>query len=158
MLLFSCSVGKFAKQQAIELSTAMQNKNFESTVKFTHPKIIEMLGGKEKYLEILKTGHEEMNKIGYSYESIVLGEPSEIVKAGDELHCLIPETITMKFAGGKIISKSSLLAVSKDKGKSWTFIETAMLQEDNIKTILPNYNPALKIPKYGEPELIQNND
>jgi hypothetical protein len=154
MLPASCSMQRRVQKQANELAMAMQDKKYETTARLTHPKIIEMLGGKAKYIEILQTGHEEMNKIGYGYESIILDNPSAIVKAGKELHCIIPETITMRFSGGRVISKSALLGVSNDKGKTWTFIETGMLIENNLKTILPDYNPLLKIPEIGEPEII----
>jgi hypothetical protein len=156
LILFSCNIQKIVNKQARKLADAMQNKNYAVSAKYTHPYIVKMLGGREKYIEILKTGHQEMNKIGYRYESIELGEPSDIVKAGSELHCIIPEIITMRFSEGIVVSKSALLGVSKNKGKSWTFIETAMLPEEKIKNILPNFNPSLKIPNLDEPEVIYN--
>ncbi len=155
ILLISCNVQKRVSIQAGKMAEAMKTHQYETTVKYTHPKVIEMLGGNKKYLEILATGGKEMKKMGISYESIALGAPTKTVKAGSELHCLIPETITMILKEGKMVSKSHLLAVSRDHGKNWTFIETAVLDEDNIKKILPNYNPELKIPEQEEPQFIK---
>ncbi|MDF1547347.1 MAG: hypothetical protein P1P88_05970 [Bacteroidales bacterium] len=155
IILVSCNVQKRAVSQAEKLAEAMRAHQYELTLSYTHPKVIEMLGGNKKYLEILTTGGKEMKKMGISYESIALGEPSKPLKAGKELHCLIPETITMLLKEDKMVSKSHLLAVSKDNGKRWTFIETAVLNEENIKKILPNYNPELKIPEQEEPMFIK---
>lgn len=151
----SCNVQKRAVKQAGKMADAMKTQQYEVMLNYTHPKVVEMLGGNKKYLDILTTGGKEMRKMGIDYESIILGEPTEPIKAGNELHCLIPETITMVLKEGKMISKSHLLAVSSDNGKNWTFIETAVLNEDNIKKILPNYNPSLKIPKAEDPQYIK---
>ena len=154
--IISCSIQNSAIKQANILTNAMKTRKYEVTAKYTHPNIIEMLGGDKKYLQILAKGGKEMKNMGISYESIELGKPSGTVVAGNELHCLIPETITMKLKEGKMVSKSHLLAVSKDKGKNWTFIEVAMLDDETVKKVLPNYNTELKLPKMEEPNYIKD--
>ena len=151
-LLASCGVQYTAKKQARILVEAIKTANYEVTVKYTHSSVIQMVGGKESFIEILKSGTQEMKAMGNSYESIKLGKPSRTVNAGNELHCLIPEKIKMNLKDGKILSKSYLLAASKDQGKNWTFIETAILTSDNITSILPNYNKELVIPEKEVPQ------
>ncbi len=155
-LLASCGVQYTAKKQAKIMAEAIKTANYEVTLKYTHPSVIQMIGGNSNFIEILKSGTQEMKTMGNRYESIKLGKPSKTVIAGNEVHCLIPENITMKLKDGKVISKSYFLAVSKDNGKNWTFIETAILTKDNIKTILPNYNEKLVIPEKKAPKHIKN--
>jgi len=148
----SCSVQNKARKQALAMTRAITSNNYEETLKYTHPNVIKMIGGNQKFIEILKIGTNEMQNMGNKYESIEIGKPSQTVKAGNEIHCLIPETIKMQLKDGKMISKSYLLAVTKDKGKNWTFIETALLTNSNIISILPTYNKSLVIPEKEVPQ------
>lgn len=88
------------------------------------------------------------------FETVVIGEPSKTVNAGEEIHCLIPQTILMKVPKGKMKSETYLLAVSKDNGDNWFFIDTVNLTMENVKTVLPNYNSDLKIPTKKQPKFI----
>ena len=105
-------------------------------------------------VSIIKKGKVEMEQQGISFETVTIGKPSETVKAGDEIHCLVPQTIFMKVPKGKIKSETYLLAVSKDNGSNWFFIDTVNLTLDNVKTVLPNYNADLKIPTKKQPKFI----
>ncbi len=148
----ACGVQYTAKKQAVIMTQAITSNNYETTLKYTHPNVVKMVGGKKEFLDVLKTGTNEMKLMGNKYESIEIGKPSKTVKAANEIHCLIPETISMQLKDGKMKHKSYLLAVSNDKGKSWTFIETALITEESIYQILPNYNKALVIPEKGVPQ------
>lgn len=142
------------KEQAEITARSLLDGDYETFLKYTYPKVIEMVGGPDKLIALLRQGKIEMGQQGISFESVTIGEPSETVKAGDEIHCLVPQTIFLKVPNGKIKSESYLLAVSKDNGNNWFFIDTANLSNDNVKSVLPNYNSKLKIPRKKEPVLV----
>ena len=48
-----------------------------------------------------------------------------------ELQCTLPQTIVMKVPNGKLVTKSTLIDVSKDMGRKWFFIDCL---GRNIKT------------------------
>lgn len=142
------------KEQAEQMASALLHGDYETMVKFTHPKVVELIGGRDKMISLLKNGTLEMQQQGISFESVIIGEPSSIVKAGEDLHCLIPQTIFMKVPKGKLKTESHLLAISKDKGIHWVFIDTVKLDKDNVKMVVPNYNPELQLPPKGEIQFI----
>ena len=47
-----------------------------------------------------------------------------------------------------------LLGVSNDRGKTWTFIEAEKLTPENVRLVLPTYDPRLKLPARKEPKFI----
>jgi len=145
---------KKIKEQAELTAKSLLEDDYESLLKFTYPKVIELVGGRERMISIIKNGKAEMKQQGISFESVTIGEPSETVKAGDEIHCLIPQTVFMKVPKGKMKSESYLLAVSQDNGNNWFYIDTTNLTMDNVKMVLPNYNSDLKIPVKNEPQFI----
>lgn len=133
---------------------AMKNKDYNTILNYTYPKIIEIGGGKNKLFSLIKSSYEKMEKEGFFFEDEILGEPQKVYIAGKELHCIVPKNEIMKTPKGRIKATYYLLGISKDDGKNWFFIESHMLNSENIKTIFPNFNYDLKIPKNSKPILI----
>ncbi|MFN8256941.1 MAG: hypothetical protein U0W24_14695 [Bacteroidales bacterium] len=152
LMSISCVAKKNAHKQADLFCNAIIESNYNSMLNYTHPNVIKLVGGENQYINILKLSKIEMQNLGNNYESIKTSKVSKIIKAGNELHCLVPETITMNLENGKNknVSNSYLLAISDDKGKNWKFIETALLNKNNLKVLVPNYNPKLLIPNFSD--------
>ncbi len=67
----------------------------------------------------------------------------------------MPQTVFMKVPNGKMKQESHLLAISKDNGVYWYFIDTVKLTDENVKSVLPNFNSDLKIPAKKEAVFIK---
>jgi len=142
------------KEQAELTAKALLNDDYETLIRFTYPKVIELVGGRDKMISLIKKGKIEMGEQGISFEKVIIGKPSNIVIAGSEIHCLVPQTVYMKVPKGKLKSGTQLLAVSQDNGSNWFFIDAVNLNKENIKIVLPNYNFDLVLPPKNEPIFI----
>jgi len=145
---------KYIKEQAEMTAKALLNDDYETVLKFTYPKVIELVGGREKMVSLIRKGKVEMGQQGISFQSVTIGEPSKTVNAGEEIHCLVPQTIFMKAPNGRIKSETYLIGVSRDGGNNWFFIDAVNLNMENVKRVLPNYNSTLKIPAKTPPKYI----
>lgn len=133
---------------------ALLNDDYETLLKFTYPNVIALTGGPDKMISLIKKGKIEMQQQGITFDHVVIGKPTAVVKAGNEIHCMVPQTVFIKVPKGKMKSKSHLLAVSKNGGRHWYFIDTVNLTSENIKLVLPNYNFDLAIPPKKKPVFI----
>jgi hypothetical protein len=95
-----------------------------------------------------------MKAQGFAFEKISIGSPGKFYKAGTEIHCLIPETLVMKTSKGRMAAKSNLLAISKDGGKNWSFLDLNQSTINSVKTLFPNFNNNLIIPKPAQPVML----
>jgi hypothetical protein len=134
------------KQQATLMAQSMTRGDYKSIVKYTYPKAVQMAGGKEKMTDMIGAAMQQMKAAGISFESVTVGAPGKFYKAGKEIHCLLPETIVMTSPKGRLAMHSNLLAVSGDSGKSWSFLDMNNSTADKVKQLIPNFNPAMKIP------------
>jgi hypothetical protein len=134
------------KAQAEEAAQALLKADYEVLKKYTYPKVAEEYGDVDTMMKTAKSGREDLEAMGIILESVVVGEPSEVVKAGSQLHCLIPQTLVIKKPDGTITSESHLLGVSTDQGEHWYFVSISDMTLDSIKELLPDYNPELVIP------------
>lgn len=131
-------------------------KDFDAFSAYTYPKILEMMGGRQKMVQTLKKGADDMAAEGAGFTNFTFGKPSPIIHTGDELQCTLPQTIEMKVSKGRLVTESTLIAISSDNGKTWYFMDTSGKNIDELRKILPNLSPQLVIPKRGQPILYPN--
>ncbi|AMR33778.1 hypothetical protein A0256_21235 [Mucilaginibacter sp. PAMC 26640] len=141
------------KTQADLVAQAVVSGNYSTVIDYMYPKVIQMSGGKAKLLQMMTTGINQMKTQGVSFINASVGTPGKFYKAGTEIHCLVPEIINMKTPGGTFAVHSNLLAISKDKGKNWTFLDLNKNTIAQIPKLFPNFNKELVIPEPSMPAM-----
>ncbi|MEB0262170.1 MULTISPECIES: hypothetical protein [unclassified Mucilaginibacter] len=136
----------FVKQQATVVANALFKSDYKTIVDHTYPKAVAMGGGKEKMLQMMTTGINQMKAQGFVFEKVTIGTAGKFYKAGNEIHCIIPESLVMKTPQGRFATTSSLLCVSGDGGKNWSFLDLNRGTINSVKTLFPNFNSNLVIP------------
>lgn len=143
------------KSQANITANAIITQNYKVLANHTYPAIIEAMGGEAKMTVVLKKGMEQMKAQGFSFKSLTIGNITHAKKSGTELFAIVPDTLRMNAAGGFIVAPSALIAISEDEGKRWYFVDTAPMQNDNIKKIIPNFPKGLVIPGKSQPAFVE---
>ncbi len=144
---------------AAESSAALTSGNYARVADFTYPKIIEMMGGRDKMIETTRQITEDMKAHGAAILSVEVSEPEGIVTANDKLFAVVPEVVRVQVPKGTLRSNGFLIAVSEDAGKNWSFIDGAALHEkpgqerETLAQILPDFPAQLSLPKWEPPVL-----
>lgn len=143
---------KSVVEQAAMTGNALITKDYSTFVKFIHPSILSLSGGKQKMIAQLQKGIKEMEENGTSFSSVEFGTPDQILHAKGELQCIVTQYLTMKVPNGKLLVKSALIAVSTDKGRQWLFIDTAAGDLKTLQKVVPTLSDKLRIPAKEEPK------
>ncbi len=151
LLTFTCicfgdEIDTRMRKEAQMCADALVDQDWGTIVKYTYPMIVEGIGGKMKMIQAIKQGSIQMKSDGVSVEKVIIGEPVERKKINNTIYALIPQELTMKVPGGLLHSDSHLIGISKDEGGSWYFLDTAKLNEQNLKILLPDLSGQMKIP------------
>jgi hypothetical protein len=144
------------KQKADELGRATVAGNFGLVLDMTYPKIVEQMGGREKALGIIETWMKTTRDQGIEILTFRIGAPSEFKTGGSDLFIVIPTEVDAKLRDGKLTTKSFLVGISSDQGKTWFFADGAQLNEENIKSMFPKFPAALKLPAKTPPVVTKN--
>jgi len=147
----STAMNTTLKQQADTMAQLLLKKDYNNFIKYTYPAIITMAGGKEKLLAGLTTAMKNMEAQGFTFSKIELGEPSKMIRTDKELQCTVPQILELKTTDGRLVTKSTLIAVSKDNGRKWYFIDTQGKDISTLKKQLSNLSSALVIPAKEQP-------
>lgn len=142
------------EQQAEEMISSMKTGDIEPLLDHTLPELLEMGGGRETMKTLITQMLASTKEQGFTIDTIYVGKAGDIYEAGDDLHALIAQYLILGFEGGYIESESTLLAISKDKGKFWYFIDVKQLTDEIREALLPVMNENMVIPEPKEPQQV----
>lgn len=131
------------KEQAMKMHLAMVAGDFKTYVHFVHPAVVRQAGGEEAMEKGVAGATASMKERGMSFGKYSLGEVSKIWKGGPEFQCTVFNELEIKVSGMTIVSKSTLVAISGDGGKNWTFVDNTGRSMASVRRLLPNLNPAI---------------
>lgn len=131
----------------------MVKSDCNAMVAYTHPRLVELMGGKEVMIAMIKKMTKEQQAKGIGFESFSLKTPEEPKKIGKWLTAIITENIVLKVPEGTVNQESSLLGISEDEGKSWVFIDLLHTTPELLKKIIPDLADKIVIPPKKAPVL-----
>jgi hypothetical protein len=133
--------------QANKMVSAVIKGDYVTLLKYTHPKVITMMGGREKANTILKQGMEKLKTSGATFEKAAIGKPQQVMVSKSNIQCLVPQISDITVMGTKIHSVSYLFCITYNAGKDWYFLDTGNSNEDKVRKMIPEMNAKLVIPK-----------
>ena len=141
------------RKAAEENRAAAATGNYARVVDLTYPKLVEMVGGRDKMIEALRRAAEGLKAAGSAILRIDVDEPKEVVTSGDKQFAIVPMTVTAQLPQGTVRAKSFLVAISADHGDTWRFIDGAGRTKENLAKVLPDFPPQLSLPSSEPPVL-----
>ncbi|HET6977410.1 MAG TPA: hypothetical protein VFI24_13860 [Pyrinomonadaceae bacterium] len=143
-----------AKIKANQLNDAVLAGDYEKAADLTYPKLIQLIGGRAKYLTVLKDGINEMQSGGFRIISSVSDNPTEIIEVGSDVYAILPTTTKIKVAEGILVGQSFTIGISNDRGEHWTFVDVGKgFSQEQLKTLFPDVADRLRIPEQKRPVL-----
>jgi hypothetical protein len=132
----------------------------ELIVKHTYPPLIELMGGEAQYIQLIRSAAdmEEEEEYEDDYEDeeegrwtlkesrVELGQIGEVYKSGNELQAVVEIVETDVYGDRDEIYKRYQLAISRDGGEFWYFLDGTM----DWDKIVPNLHEAIQQPEEKE--------
>ncbi|MHA7060248.1 hypothetical protein ACWGOQ_0023705 [Aquimarina sp. M1] len=141
--------------EANKMISSLKEKDYQTLINdYTYPKLLELSGGNTNMLNQITTQIKRMEDGGARISDVAIGEPKKIFVAGDELHCLVPQKLVLKVPKGKVITNSFLLAISRNNGEKWYFLDTNQLDPVRANQLFPEFNQDLQLPEKRDPTFI----
>ena len=137
------------KLQAQELVDAMMKGNNERAADLTHPKLVEMMGGREKYIATLAEFQKEIELDQGQLPAMTIGEPRDVSEINGQHYAIVPTNLRMKVPEGTMVLDGFMVGASSDGGQNWTFVDSGGRQanKDLLKQFFGPAADQLKIPE-----------
>lgn len=122
------------KTQADRMCLAVESSDHETLADYTHPKIIEKLGGRAKLIESVNG----IKASGIAIRDVeILTYPGDWIEAAGDFYAVLNKSTKMTMpTGAKVKVTGTLLAISSDRGRNWTFVEGRPRRA--LLTVFPN--------------------
>jgi hypothetical protein len=127
--------------------------NFEGYVEKIYPPVVEMAGGKEVYLKEAQATAQAWKNAGFTNQKMTFKNVLPAVKAGDEIHTIVTYETEYLMKDYIFAGNIYLLAISKDSGQHWSFLNLESYDRESIADFIPNYNFDLPFPIIEGPVL-----
>jgi hypothetical protein len=144
---------KNLRSQAEEVGRAAVDEDHAKMAELTHPALVEKFGGRAAYVKKLTSIAAEMKGKGFGLKKYTTGQPSKLVQASGDVYAVVPFEVELTGPGGATGRQPSyLIAVSRDGGGKWNFIDGAGVAGDRskVKGLLPRFPDDLRLPA-GQP-------
>lgn len=139
------------KQAASQMGGVFVNGDYKAFVNYTYPPVVRLAGGTANMAAMLEKSIGDMKAQGTSFTHVSFDEPSAMVTSGKELQATIGQHIELKLKDGRLMVRSTLIAISADNGLHWIFIDTSNKNVDALRKAFPNLSPMLVIPPPAPP-------
>lgn len=134
-------------KQAKDMVHAGVVGDYKTLLKFTHPKIVKIMGGDEKALKFLKETMQSLQQQHLIIQKAEMGNVVQLIKSENNIQCIIPQTLTIVIGDKTALSKNFLFGISYNEGKQWYFLDTAASTEETYRKQFPEMSKDLIIPK-----------
>jgi hypothetical protein len=91
-----------------------------------------------------------MEADGVEIISSTCDAPRQFVSEGGNIYAVVPVTSKVKAQDGIFQTEGSLIAISSDGGKNWTFVDATGKDQTELKKVLPNLD-ELSLPPEKPP-------
>jgi hypothetical protein len=125
---------------------AIVERNYEQLLDLTHPDILIKGGGRDLLMSDYHKERQMMVDKGMEYIEAVVFQPNEFLEFNGEIQTLL--TVKYKLLINKLEyeSTSNLLAVSKNNGGHWVFVDLNKYNKESLKDFIDNLSPDLVFP------------
>lgn len=144
---FSQDLKALIKEKCQIMVKATVEDDYKTLMDFTLPNIVEMMGGKEKAIELTKTQMEKIHQDSAFILKVDIGEPQEIIKVENQLQCVIPQVLYMSIQGSKYRIEGGTIGISNDEGKTWYFLNIQQNNLDFLRNFVPLLSDKHQFPK-----------
>ncbi len=156
--LLICSLYSQAQLEEIKASSdsvvaSLIRGDFEAYVEKIYPLVVEMAGGKEVFIKLTKASADAWQAAGFTTIYMNFKNVLPTVKAGDEIHTIVTYECEYLIGKNTFGGNLYLLAISKDKGRVWSFLNLESYDSVAIKDFITNYNDELPFPVIEGPVL-----
>lgn len=139
------------QQEARRCAQSLLANNYTAIFEYTHERVVEKAGGKQKMINALELGIAGMKVRDMKLLDVKIGDAPPPKKVGSWLVSVIPQTVVLQVRDNKVTQASHLIGISSDDGKTWKFIDAGPLTEERLYALFPELKGQIPLPPKSEP-------
>ena len=129
-----------------QMMTASYASDPEAVLRYTHPAIVESMGGTARAREEVGKALDKMKQIGLSVESFDFPAEPRFVRGNKRLFAVVPTKIVVRAGAQRAEVESFQVGIREDGGDAWTYVEGAKFAGGIRAKLFPDFPADYEFP------------
>lgn len=126
---------------------ALYSGDVAAVLDYTHPVIIDAIGGREKAMAAIGESMSPMLKRGLRIEALTFPRPPEFVEAGRDVFAIVPTLLVLDIGGQRVESLNYQFGVLDGDGEKWRYAEGSRIKAENVRSFFPSFPDGHRFPE-----------
>ena len=124
------------------ISRAMYSNDVDTIVAFTHPRVIQQMGGPARTKTLLQNSLSRIQSLGVAVESCTCPEKPGFAQNGSYRFAIVPIKIVLALNGKRRESLNCQVGIRDPGATNWTYIDSS-----EVRNYFPEFPSNVVIPK-----------
>jgi hypothetical protein len=138
--------GRAVQEDVRTLTNALDQGNVDTLIRYTHPKIITMMGGEAQARAVLSQAMSKFAALGMKRESLTFPAEPTILRGGTHEFAIVPTMTVLAAAGQRVESLNFQLGVREIGAGNWTYVEGSRVNKGNVRSLFPDFPSDYEFP------------
>ena len=137
------------KNDLLNYVSCYKNQNYICMSSYVLPEVIKNLGGVQNFIKLMETVPDMFRKSGIELLPNLFntGTPSPIITDTKNIISIIPTITPVRFNNADGVIKGFIIAVSRNKGRKWFYVEGSNEGEQYLKNLSREIYELIKFPQ-----------
>ena len=122
-----------------KISSAVYKSDIDTTISFTHPGILELLGGEAKARETIAAAFAQFRTTGIKVESLDFPQAPDFVPGVTDDYVIVPTKTIMSANGQRVLSMNFQFGIRPKSGSKWTYMEGSRVTTEVLEALFPDF-------------------
>lgn len=126
---------------------ALYSGDVATVVDYTHPILLEGLGGREQARAAVQAWVSPMLKKGIRLVSLTFPRPPEFVETDQAVFAIVPTLSVMELGGQRVESRNYQFGVLDGDHMRWRYAEGSRIKSENVHSLFPSFPKGHRFPE-----------
>ncbi len=130
------------------MAGGLYSGNLDIVLDYTHPAIVEGLGGREQAREKMAAAVTPMLQKGCRVDAFRFPKPPEFVRTDVAVYAIVPTLMTLSMGDERTESLNYQFGVLDQGTKKWKYIEGSRINAANVNSLFPDFPANYPFPRF----------
>lgn len=132
---------------------ALYAQDVATVMRFTHPAIVQMLGGPEAAKRAVTAAAAQIGKVGMKIEAFSFPSPPQFFEAGGRRFVFVPTLTILAAKAGRVESLNFQFGVLEPAASDWKYIEGSRVTHAMAESLFPGFPKERPFPPFYRKKL-----
>jgi hypothetical protein len=138
---------------ARKMVIAVYQADIDTVIDYTHPKIIDMMGGMSQARSTLETAFSQFRSLNMKLESLSFPDAPTFLRTDVNDFVIVPTLSTIVANGQRVESLNYQFGNRKKGTTDWKYIEGSRINKENVRSFFPDFPADYEFPPFYRKKL-----